>query len=249
MAAGQAAARERRAKVLLGVLSFVLLGVCGFWAAHYLVHRHGAQPVAAPTTTAAAAPVAAQPAALTLTQLHSFSGLASRDLFKPQATPQTAAAATTIVSTTAPKPATTTPPAETVAIAPSAAKPTQPRGPLLPAALLKLNGTKQVVIVGASFPVSRPSFRLTAVGRSAIWISLLHGRFAAGQTMLKVAHGHPAKLVSSGGSKLSFLLALLRVTARHVPPTPAKPAMRAATTTVATTTTSTTTTAATTTAP
>jgi hypothetical protein len=251
MAGSPAAARERRARVLLGVLSVVLLGVCGFWAARYLVHRQTAQPAAAPTATAAAAPVAGQPAALTLTQLRSFAGLASRDLFKAQASPQTAAAATTSASTTAPKPATAAPPAQTVAIiAPSSAKPTQPQGPLLPAALLKLNGTKQVVVVGTPFPKSKPIFRLTAVGRSAIWISLLHGTFAGGRTLLEVAHGHPARLVSNGGgSRVSFLLALLRVTARHVPPAQARPARSAATTTVAATTASTTTTAAATTGP
>jgi hypothetical protein len=266
MAARQAAnqQRERRAKILLGVLSLVLVSVCGFWGARFLAHRKQAQPVAAPTTTASAAAgtagaAAAQPAALTLasapgpTQLESFSGFATRDVFKPKvsarvsapAAPRTTSAPAPAAPTTtraaapaapaapAAKPAPTpTTPTQTVTINPTK-PPAKPQGPLMPAALLKLNGTEQYVGVGAAFPKSKPTFRLTAVGRSAMWISLLHGKFAGGKVLLKVVHGHPAKLVASGHTKVSFLLALVRVTSRHVPPLPP---MKPATTTVATTT-------------
>ena len=226
MAARRAAPDQRGAKILLGVLGLVLLGVCGFWGARYLVHRNAS---AAPATPAAAPAAAAQPVALTLrSQLRSFSGLRSRDVFEAQASNETSPAATTPAPPAAAPPP---PPAQTIAIAPPAAQPAQPKGPLLPAALLRLNGTRQVVVVGAAFPRSKPTFRLTAVGRSAMWIGLLHGSFGDGRQLLKVVHGRPAKLVGSGGGRVSFLLALVRVTARHVPPAPSRSTTTAATTT------------------
>ncbi len=260
MPARRAAPDQKRQKLLLAVLSLVFVAVIGFWGARALTHKGGQTAAPPPTTsasttgaaTAAVAPVApAQPSVFTVTQLSSFSGLSARDVFKSRvstnvaSSASTSPAATTAAASPPPQPAQTHP-AQTVAIATPAA-PANALGPLLPAALLKLNGTKQVVVVGDAFPTKNPVFRLTAVGRTAMWISLLHGTFAGGGSLLKIRHDHPTKLVSSGGTKLSFLIAILRVTARHVPPAPpATTTTAATTTTVAATTTPTTTTAVTT---
>lgn len=215
--------RERRAKLALGVLGLVLVGVLGFEGARALVHRSSGS-AAAPATTAAPA-AGGRPVALTLaagsgpTKLTRFTGLRAKDPFEAHVSAASEGAAAT-TSAAPPAPTTTR---ETLEIEKPPAEKSKPSGPLLPAALLRLNGKKQVVAVGRSFPAGKPVFRLAAVGRSSMWISLLHGSFGGGERMLKVAHGHPAKLVSSGDGKLSFLLALVRVTARRVPPTPQRP--------------------------
>jgi hypothetical protein len=118
---------------------------------------------------------------------------------------------------------------------------------LVPAASLLLDGKRGVVAVGATFPAKKPVFRLEAVGHNAMWISLLHGTFAGGMKQLLLKPGHPTKVTGASG-KTTYLLELVRVTAKRVPlPSKTTSSKTGSTTTTTVTTGQTTTTTTTTT--
>jgi hypothetical protein len=240
----QQARRDKRAKMMLAVLGLALLAVLGFEVPHYLKHHSSGSPaagagtslvsttgaggvVAAPGVTTSELQAAAEPQTGDLAR---FSDFSVKDPFESHAgtsTVSTVAAATT----TSQKPATstsTTP--KTLTVATSAGKPKVPTT-LVPAAVLIFDGRQVTIAVGKAFPANKPVFRLAAVGRSAMWVSLVHGTFAGGVTLLKLRLGHPTTLVDSAG-KATFSLQLVRVTAKRVRLT----AGATSTTTAATTT-------------
>jgi hypothetical protein len=258
--------RDRRSKIMLGVLGAVLLVVMAVELPGLLGGKKTAASPAASTTSttttgAAATPAAALAAASLASvqvvagpeagQLTKFSRFAAKDPFHPLVNPNSgvatrgggAATSPTGVGGTKPPavaPSPKTPPSVPFTSRPAPTK-TQPTGPMVLGAVLKLNGTRQVIPVGTEFPASNPVFKLVAVGRTAMWISLVGGSFGSGDQSLKIELGHPVKLVNQTADQ-AFVLNLLKV--KLVP----KPAPQPAVTTVpATTTGSASTTSATTT--
>jgi hypothetical protein len=234
-----AARRDKRAKVMLGVFGLVFLAVIGFEVPHLL--KHGSSPTAAAGTgttavsTTAAGGVPAAPGATPglpgttpqpqSSQLVRFSEFATKDPFRVQvstdaassssgsATGAAKAPATTPATPAAKAPASTTP--KTLTVRTSTVKPARPTM-LVPAALLQLDGKRRVVAVGSTFPANKPVFRLEAVGHNSTWISLVHGMFAGGVKQLLLKPGHPTKVAGSNG-KTTYVLELVRVTAKRVP--------------------------------
>jgi hypothetical protein len=207
---------------------------------------------AAPGVTTSQLQAATQPQS---GQLVRFSEFSAKDPFHPQVNPDAGSSSSGSSSSGSGSSgssagASTTPshPIAALAIAakPAAAPKTQtvgsssskPRYPttLVPAAVLRLDGWRHVVAVGATFPAKKPAFRLAAVGRDVMWISLLHGTFAGGQPLLQVKPGHPTELVDST-TKTTYLLTLVRVTAKPIRTQTSKTTSKKSTTTSSTTTT------------
>jgi hypothetical protein len=105
------------------------------------------------------------------------------------------------------------------------------------AAVLSLNGVRRVVPVNTPFPAKNPVFEVVAVGKKAMWLSLVGGSFGGGQQTLKILRGHPIKLVNETAS-LNYVIRLVRLTMVPKPP----PVVTTAATTSASTTAATTTT-------
>jgi hypothetical protein len=249
--------RDKRAKIVLGVLGGVFLLVVGFEVMS-MSGGKGSPPAAAPPTTAGAttsgattpattAPAGASSgsyevvAALQPGQLKRFSRLPAKNPFQPLVSGGTAGTGGQVTPGTTP----TTPasgksaPPSVVLVVPKAPTSTTPQGPMVLAAVLKLNGHSRVIAVGDSFPKVNPVFKLIAVGKGAMWIQLIGGSLAGGDTTLKITRNHPVKLVNETVG-INYLLRMIRVTTVHQP-------LQPATTTTATTTNASTTTSSTTT--
>ena len=258
--------RDKRAKVMLGVLSAVLVIVMVVElpslmggkktprAASATAASRGTTTGAAGTTPAVVSSPATASAIVVATpqpgQLRAFSRFGAKDPFHPLVSAASGVRGTRPAVPTSPKTGTppATPPAKpvgtpkTVTFAPIATKPpAQPTGPMVLGAVITLNGKGQVVPVGGQFPTANPVFKLVAVGRKAMWISLVGGSFGNGNRALKVDAGHPVKLVNTTAS-LDFVLGLLKVKLVPKPAAPAAPRTTTGTTTSSSTTSSTTTT-------
>jgi hypothetical protein len=257
--------RDRRAKLLLAVLGILLLVVLAVEVPGMLGGKK--TPVAASTTTSAtttttggsttagapaAAAAAATPASYQVVaraqpgQLTRFSRLRAKDPFHALVTVPNGGGGSG--SSPGSSPSSTTPAkVASPASVKFSATPTSttPAGPMVLAAVLKLDGKRHVIAVGDSFPLVNPLFKLVAVGKGSIWITLVGGSFASGDTTLKIQLKHPVKLDNTTAG-VSYLISLVRVTTVH------QPFQSVTTTTGSTTTTSTTsatTTAAVTTGP
>jgi hypothetical protein len=120
---------------------------------------------------------------------------------KPGAAP---AATTTQTTPSAVKPPETkapvaAPPATTTTPAPPVTF-TVPNG--VPAALVTVNGNKQLFGAGATFPQESPLFKLAAIAKKGLEISVLGGSFADGQQYLVLQQGNKVTLLNqSDGSK------------------------------------------------
>ena len=116
------------------------------------------------------------------------------------------------------------------------------------AAVLKTNGSRQVIFVGQGFPTSDPLFKLIALGKKNIRIGVLGGSFTSGAPTIKLVKGKRLTLANQAdGSR--YVIQLLKLTTATPPPPPAggSSTAPAGTTTAATTVTTTTTPAPTTT--
>lgn len=238
--------RDRRAKIMLAVLGCVLLLVVALQAPK-LMHSGGgsAAPSPLPTTTAAtaAAGLASAPVAIPATagQLEHFSQFKAKDPFKAGVSAAVAAAP---ASAPAPKPSAQQAPVQkadatpktplTLAVSPT--KPAVPVGPRVPAAVLMVNGKKQIVLLDTPFPAKHPLFSLVAVGGKTVWLRLIGGSLANGSQSIKLEHGRKITLVNSTVN-LRVVLALVKPTTAPKPAVAAAPTSTApATTTAATTT-------------
>jgi hypothetical protein len=235
--------RDRRAKMMLGVLGVAFVGIMALQLPKILKGSGGGTPAAAPASTVAAGAVGLA-AASTPNQLTSFSHFPHKDPFHPGVKLAAAAGATATPGavTTGVKPARApkTKPAPQVkfSVQPQS---TTPSGPLVPAVLLRVNGKKEVLPIGAVFPAKAPVFKLTAISADAIWLKLIGGSFANGNQTLKVMRGHPVKLVNDTVG-MHFALVLIKLTTAPPPPPPLPapaPATPAATTTTSTSSTTT----------
>jgi hypothetical protein len=221
-------ARDRRAKIMLAVLGLVFVGVLALELPKIMGGGGGGSPAAAPaattpTATATATPTVAAPApalASAPSQLTHFSRFAAKDPFKAQAGTattsgggSTAPAATTTPAVPKPKPKPAVPPIQlTMTEKPVVA----PAGPRIPAALLLIDGKKQIVALNAEFPVKHPVFKVIALSQDAIWIELVGGSLTNGQQTIKLARGRKVTLAdTTAGLKLA--LALVKPTTAPVP--------------------------------
>jgi hypothetical protein len=251
-------ARDKRSKMILIGLLVVLVLVMVIELPSLMGGKKSSAPASttAATTTGATTTPAGTPAAPSASlatavvvatpqpgQLRVFSRFGSKDPFhalvvdKSGSSPSSGGAGSTTPAPSKVPPA-KTPKSVTFTGQPGATT-TTPTGPMVLAAVLKLNGHRVVIPVGTEFPVANPVFKLEAVGRKAMWISLVGGSFGNGDQALKVELGHPVKLVNTTVDT-SFVLNLLKM--KLVPKPAAPPAAPPTTTTTSTTATSATTT-------
>lgn len=240
--------RDRRAKIMLAVLGGVLLLVVGLQVPK-LMNSGGGGSAAPPPATTGALPtsgIAAAPLAVPAeaSQLTHFSKFKAKDPFKAGVSPaQPASPASTPAKSTPPAakstPTVTTPvkPPLTLTLSQTQPKPVVPVGPRVPAAILKVNGKRQVVALDTPFPAKHPIFTLIAVGGKTVWLRLIGGSLANGSQTIKLVHGEKITLVNSTVN-LRIILALVKPTTAPKPTATTTPVSTtpAATTTSATTT-------------
>lgn len=226
--------RDRRAKMMLAGLGVLLLAVLGFELPGLLGGKSGAPAAATtattPSSTATAVAVPAASSSLAgatiavdqTGRLVSFSRFAAKDPFHAlvavSATTTTGSGSTVKQATgrgVSAKPKT---PAKPVTFSVHRAK-AVPTGPLVPAVVLQLNGTRRVIPVGSGFPESHPVFKLVSVGSRSIWISLVGGSFGGGKQTLRIDAGHPVKLVNTTAAT-KYLIKVVRVTTAPKPKLP-----------------------------
>jgi hypothetical protein len=250
--------RARLAAIGLGVLFLIIGAIQGpklFKAVSGgSSSSQTAEPVASTSTgtpssaTPAASSSAAPSAGAGDGQLDSFSLLASKDPFHSQM-PSTAPAGSTATGAAEKQPAGKQPasgkqgaadtkPAATVATTPATTPPaavvptfTTPAvatGPL--AAVVRMNGHRQVLPRGTAFPLAEPIFRVVSVGAKRVRLGLVTGSFADGSRTLKLRRGHKLTLVDrTNGIRYVFLFvqmtrAPLDLTSKAAPaPTTATP--------------------------
>jgi hypothetical protein len=227
----QAQIRERRARIAAVALGVVFLGVAALQGPKLLKMINGGSsssppPAATTTSTTPGAPGSTTPggvvvAAPGLGQLNGFSLFNPVIPFKPipkpasttsspatgsGAKPAATKATTTPTTTTtaASTPTTTTAPAATQTTTTTPAPPvtfTVPNG--VQAALVTVNGKKQLFGAGATFPQESPLFKLAAIAKKGLKISVLGGSFVDGQHYLVLREGKKVTLLNeSDGSKL-----------------------------------------------
>ena len=81
----------------------------------------------------------------------------------------------------------------------------------MPAALVTVNGKKQLFGAGATFPQESPLFKLAAIAKKGLKISVLGGSFADGQRYLVLQKGNKVTLLNqSDGSK--FVIVYMKKT-------------------------------------
>jgi hypothetical protein len=234
----QAQQRDRRAKIMLAVLGVVLLGVVGFEIPSFLggSGTSAASPPAAATGTSAALVDASVPAAQQ--HLANFSRFSAKNPFHALAGTTTGQTQTAPAKTAQPPKQQTTTAGRIPTPAPlvltlhpvttTTSESSKPAGPLVTAAVLRLNGVRHVITVGQTFPDKHPIFKLVAVGTSTMWVRLLAGSLTDGTQTLVVHADRPVQLLNRTAD-LRYLLRFLRVT---VAPPPA-PTTTALTSTVA----------------
>lgn len=224
--------RDRRSKMMLGVLGVVLLLVLALQLPKLMKSGSGNATSAAPAATVTGAQSALIGRAAAPSQLASFSRFPAKDPFAALVKLPSGSVGSTTPAATNPAPKIKAPPkAPPVAfkIEPQKTQSPAPSGPMVPAAVLKIDGKRKVIPLGTMFPANAPVVRLVAVGAKEIWLELVGGSFANGETSLKVMKGHPVTLVNTTqGTR--FTLALVK------PTTAPKPAVTVTTTTAATTT-------------
>jgi hypothetical protein len=111
-------------------------------------------------------------------------------------------------------------------------------GPPPNAAVVKTNGTRQVVFVGDGFPTADPLFKLVALGNKTIRIGVFGGSFTTGEPTIRLAKGKPVTLDNQADGS-HYVIQLVKLTTATEPaPTQTTPASTTpASTTPATTTT------------
>ena len=230
-----AAAKARKQKIILIVGSVLLLGVAALQGPKLL--KHGGSPAtpaaeataaAATAATSVATPVAATPAGfktvgtvagvalpggahvvVAKNQLASFTLFEVKDPFEPQAGDAGAAGATTGATgsdtTTTPAPSAT---GGTPAATGSTPASTPPPAPAkLNYATIKVDGKKQEVAIGDSFPKSDPVFVLKSVKKDKATIGVAGGSFDGGQSLTLVV-GKKVTVMNSATS-VSYVLLLV----------------------------------------
>jgi hypothetical protein len=229
----QAQQRDRRAKIMLAVLGVALLAVLGFELPSFL-GGSGTSATSTPATTGAPAVLADAPVPAAKQQLAHFSRFSAKNPFHALAG-TTSTPTQTAPSKSAQQTKTTTSPAKLPTPAPlvlsmhpvttTTSESSKPAGPLVTAAVLRLNGVRHVITVGQSFPDAHPVFKLLAVGSTKMWVRLLGGSLTDGSQTLVVPADRPVQLLNRTAD-LKYLLRFVRVTVAP-PPAPTTTALTA----------------------
>jgi hypothetical protein len=219
------------------VLGVVLLGVVGFEVPSFL-GGSGSPAAAQPPATTGSAAVLADAQVPVAQQLANFSRFSAKNPFHALAGTTTTGGAQTAPAKTAQPPKQTatagripTPAPLVLTLHPvttTTSESSKPAGPLVTAAVLRLNGVRRVITVGQTFPDKHPVFKLLAVGSSTMWVRLLAGSLTSGSQTLVVHTDRPVQLLNRTAD-LRYLLRFLRVTVAPPPP----PTTTALTSTVA----------------
>lgn len=225
--------REHRSKQLAIVLGLVFVVVAAVQVPRLmkqlsppkLAENAGTGLVATPASTGASGGEAAAAS----TQLDDFSRLPLKDPFRPlvkAATGSSAPAATTPAAPP-PKPKPTTPAAKPAKPTPFIAPPPNPPN----AALIELNGHREIVAIGAGFPEAQPLFKLVGLEGKSVQIGVFAGSFSSGASTLAIKKGHKITLVNQF-DETHYVLKLVGLTV--APATATQPATTTATTTTTT---------------
>lgn len=215
--------RDRRAKIMLAVLGVVFLGVLAIQVPKLLKGGGGSAAPPPPATTTPAPTVALASAASASSQLTHFTRFAPKDPFKPGVKEVSSGGSS---STGASSSGTSTTPQQPKPTQPKQPKPTpltidvtQSKpvpAPTVPAALLRVNGKKTVLALGATFPAKAPMFRVVALGQKAIWIELIAGSLSNGKQTVRIDFGRKVTLKNvTVGTKL--VLSLVKPTTAPAP--------------------------------
>ncbi|MBV8079563.1 MAG: hypothetical protein JO186_04215 [Actinobacteria bacterium] len=228
-----AQAKAQKQKRLVIILAVVFVGVLAIQVPKLMKQMSpppsGMRPPNPGTTAVAAAPTVVATGTTTgarTGKLANFSTLPLKDPFHalvqlPAGSPAGGAAGSPAAAAAkaAPKPK------------PKPAKKKTPPGPIgftskLPppnAALIGMDGRKQVVFVGDPFPTWEPMFKLVAVTKKGVKIGVLGGSFTSGVPTLALAPGKRLTLANqSDGSK--FVIQVVKLTYATKPAAPATPA-------------------------
>jgi hypothetical protein len=190
--------REHRSKQLAIVLGLVFVVVAAVQVPRLmkqlsppkLAENAGTGLVAAPSSTAASGDAAAAAS----TQLNDFSRLPLKDPFRPlvkaASTPSSPPAATT--PAVSPPKLKLTPPITPTKPTPFISPPPNPPN----AALIELNGQREIVAIGAGFPQAQPLFKLVGLEKKSVQIGVFAGSFSSGTSTLAIKQGHKITLVN-----------------------------------------------------
>jgi hypothetical protein len=215
--------RERRARIAAVVLGVAFLGVAVIQGPKLFKMIRGGSS-STPSLDAAEATTAADSSSTpavttTASQLRGFSLFTGTTPFKPipaapKGTTSTSTTTTTPATKAAAKPAptaaTATAPLSIPAPTTTAATPTTAPAPPVTftvpngvtAALVTVNGKKQLFGAGAEFPEVAPLFKLAAIAKQGLKISVLGGSFANGQHYLVLKQHNKVTLMNqSDGTK------------------------------------------------
>ena len=231
--------RDRRARTAVVVLGgvLVLVGVIQGPKILSLIQGSGSSGttssgVAGATPAGSTAPGAtvsfssATAAGPVAGQLDGFSLLAPKDPFHSQL-PVTPSPSLVVVPTPAPaKPVAKQPPVGVSAAAISPAGALQgastPVAATVLAAVVKMNGHKQVVVDDGRFPLASPLFEVVSVGKLRATLRLVTGSFADGSRNLRLRRGHKLTLLNTtDGSRYALVFVERTRTAPVVPAAPA----------------------------
>jgi hypothetical protein len=248
-----AQARDRKAKLTaigLAVVLAIVAAIQGPTLLHALHKPSSAAPpiaagvAAAPASTQLAAASVANATARTLT---SFARFPLQDPFHAQVAVASATATTTTTTATPPqtvakaarkpaaKPKQAPKPKAAPALAISSTPPvpfTSAPTPVVPpnAALITLNGKRQVVLVGAGFPAFQPLFKLVALGKKDARIGVFGGSFTSGVPTLALVRGRAITLADEADG-LRYVLRLVELTNMAPPAAQTAPVAQTTTTT------------------
>jgi hypothetical protein len=223
-----AKAKAKRQKIIAAVLGVLLLGVLAYEVPSLMKSKK--PPVSSAAATPAATPVApvvggpvpagavtAPVSATTLSdtdplalagsgQLLSFDRFSSKDQFVQQVDAKACAAGgPTCPPATRPSPAkTTNKPQPTKPTAPAAAtKPTS--APT--AARISVNGARELVGIGKSFPASDPVFRLVSLTKTTAKIGIAGGSLSTGDATTTLVKGKKVTLMNTAnGTRYELVL-------------------------------------------
>ena len=199
--------RDRRAKIMLALLGVVFLAVLAIQVPKFLPHGGSAAPPPPAATTTPATSTALTSAAPASSQLTRFTRFAQKDPFKAGVKD----AATGVSSSAGTAATTPKQPQQSPLKINVTQSPPPPSVPTVPAALLKVNGKRTVLVLGAAFPKKSPMFRVVALSQKAIWIQLVAGSLSNGKQTLKIDLGRKVTL-QNVTAKTSFILSMVKPT-------------------------------------
>jgi hypothetical protein len=193
--------REHRSKQLALVLGVIFIAVAAIQVPRLMKQLNPPNPgenAGTGLVAAANSPSAAGSSDLTAeaaTQLDDFSQLPLKDPFRSLV--KTPAASTTAPTTTATTTAPTPKLKKTGPVKPAKPTPFIAAPPNPPnAALIEMNGRRQIVGIGDPFPAAAPLFKLVALDKKSVEIGVFGGSFSSGDPTLAVKKGHKITLVN-----------------------------------------------------